>query len=79
MRSGEDNSDKSEDYKPTAAAAFSRNSEPSRMYRRNIAVFLCPVCNRLIGVPSSDQAQDFQLTFAEWLDQCRGLRAERVD
>ena len=25
-------------YSPTALAAFSRNSEPSRMYRRSIAV-----------------------------------------
>jgi len=29
---------------PPSTAAFSRNNEPSRMYRRSIVVFLCPVC-----------------------------------
>ena len=30
-------------YSPTALAAFSRNKDPSRMYRRSIAVPLWPV------------------------------------
>ena len=33
-------------YSPTALAAFSRNREPSRIYRRSIAVPLWPVCSR---------------------------------
>ena len=42
-------------YSPTALAAFSRNSEPSRMYRRSIAVPLCPVCSAMIrsGTPTA--------------------------
>ena len=41
-------------YSPTVLAAFARNSEPSRMYRRSIAVPLCPVCSAMTrsGTPA---------------------------
>src|SRR5215470_12653867 len=35
--------DKRTSYSPTFAAAFSRNSEPSRIYRRTTAELRCPV------------------------------------
>src|ERR1017187_3044726 len=42
-------------YSPTALAAFSRNREPSRMYRRSIAVPLWPVCSAMTrsGTPAA--------------------------
>ena len=42
-------------YSPSALAAFSRKSEPSRMYRRSIAVPLWPVCSAMTrsGTPAA--------------------------
>ena len=42
-------------YSPTALAAFSRNKEPSLMYRRSIAVPLWPVCSAMTrsGTPAA--------------------------
>ena len=35
-------------YSPTVAAAFSRNVDPSRMWRRTIGRDLCPVCAMIV-------------------------------
>ena len=42
-------------YSPTALAAFSQNREPSRMYRRSIAVPLWPVVVAMMrsGTPAA--------------------------